>query len=92
MRNTIYLGPEIRGVVRRNQMFLDTPSEVIEKAKEICEQAKYLFVKMDDILPAKKELKRENSFLDIAYKETYKEVEKWITSTTFQPSGTQPHQ
>ncbi|MBO5551815.1 MAG: hypothetical protein J5966_07645 [Lachnospiraceae bacterium] len=82
MKNTMYIGPGIRGVVRKNQVFTDKPTEIIDKAMGICELSKYLFIGMDDIVAAKKELKRDNSFLDIAYKETYKEVEKWLISIT----------
>ncbi len=82
MTNVMYIGPTMRGIVRRNQIYTYTPTEVIEKATEVSELAKYFFIGMDDIVSAKNELKRENSFLDIAYKKVTKEVLKWLTSTT----------
>ena len=82
MNNVMYIGPGIKGIVRKNQVFLERPEETIKKAEAICNLAKYLFIDMDDIVSAKTELKRENSFLDIAYKDTNKEVEKWLTNTT----------
>lgn len=68
MRQIMYVGPTIRGVVRKNQVFNYAPDEIIAKASERSQTAKYLFVKMDEIVEKKQELRREGSLLYAAYK------------------------
>ena len=82
MTNVMYIGPPMRGIVRKNQMFTAYPTEVVERAKEVSKLSEHLFIGMDDIIEAKKELKRKDSFLNIAIKQVSKEVTKWATSTT----------
>ncbi|MBQ6577473.1 MAG: hypothetical protein IJL91_06970 [Bacteroidales bacterium] len=66
---TMYLGPIIKGVTRKNQIFNYDPTEVKAKAIEICPAAKYLFVDLEDIATKKKELNTPGSLLALAYKQ-----------------------
>lgn len=81
MKNVMYIGPTIKGVVKENQVFPDDPVAVKTKAAEVSILTKYFFVGMDDIVAARNELERDYSFLDICYGKVIKEVEKWLTST-----------
>lgn len=71
MSNVIYLGPEIRGVVKRNQVFSYDAADVKAKAAQVSELTQYLFVAMDDVAAAKKELKTQGSLMEIAFKKVY---------------------
>lgn len=68
----MYLGPDLKGIVRRNQIFAYQPEKVIEQASEVCELVRHLFVSMDNIVSKKNELRRPGSFLDL----TYQKIEK----------------
>lgn len=72
MNQTIYIGPDIRGVVARNQIFTYRPEAVIAKASVVEPLAKYLFVPMDDIVNKKRELDRRGSLLNKAYQNIMK--------------------
>lgn len=63
----MYLGPNLKGIVRRNQVFAFNPEKVIEEACKVNPIAKHLFVNMDNIVTHKEELRRPGSFLNIAY-------------------------
>lgn len=73
MKQIMYLGPDIKGIVRKNQIFTYQPENVIEQACEVSTLAKYLFVPMDDIVQSKNELRRTDSFLNLAYKKVEKQ-------------------
>jgi hypothetical protein len=68
----MYLGPDLKGIVRKNQIFTYHPDRVIEEACGISPLAKHLFVEMDNIAEIKKELNREGSFLNLTYKKIQK--------------------
>ena len=68
----MYLGPELKGVVRHNQIFTYHPEKVIGQACGICSLARHLFVSMDNIVSCKNELRRAGSFLSLAYQKTEK--------------------
>ena len=68
----MYLGPELKGIVRHNQIFTYKPDEVITKACEQNPLAKHLFAPMDNIVQSKNELRRPGSFLSIAYEKVEK--------------------
>ena len=68
----MYLGPDLKGIVRRNQIFTYHPEEVIRRASEVCNLASHLFVSMDNIVSKKNELRRRGSFLDLAYQKIEK--------------------
>lgn len=67
MKQVIYLGPSIDGVVEKNKIFNYNPKDVIKKAKEVNPLAEHLFVSMDQIVKKKKELNTKGSLLNIAY-------------------------
>ena len=73
MKQTMYLGPNLKGVVRRNQIFTYHPEDVIKQACEINPLAKHLFVSMDDIVSSKNELRRTGSFLNLTYQKLKKQ-------------------
>lgn len=62
----MYIGPDIKGVARHNQIYTYKPDAVIARACEVHPLAMHLFVPMDTIVESKRELKREGSFLFIA--------------------------
>lgn len=66
----MYLGPDLKGIVRRNQIFTYRPDEVISRACERCRMAGHLFVSMDNIVQQKNELRRPGSFLNLSYQKT----------------------
>lgn len=68
----MYLGPDLKGIVRHNQIFTYHPEKVIEQAGMVCGLAKHLFVEMDNIVIQKNELRRSGSFLNL----TYQKIEK----------------
>ncbi len=72
MKQVMYLGPDIKGIVRKNQIFAYYPENVIEQACEVSPLAKYLFVQMDNIVYSRNELRREGSFLNLSYKKLEK--------------------
>ncbi len=71
----MYLGPDLKGIVRQNQIFAYFPEKVMERACEVSPLARALFVSMEDIVQSKKELRREGSFLCLAYRKVKKEVD-----------------
>lgn len=72
MKQTMYMGPNLKGIVRHNQIFTYDPVNVIEQACDINPLAKHLFVQMDDIVCSKKELGRMGSFLNLIYQKIEK--------------------
>lgn len=74
MKQIMYIGPEIEGLVRKNQIFTYRPDDIVKKAAEIYAPAKHFFVSMDDIVAMKNELRRQGSFLNTAYKQIEKEI------------------
>lgn len=68
----MYLGPDLKGIVRRNQIFTYHPEKVIGQACEVCGVAKRLFVPMDNIVSCRNELRRPGSFLSLSYQKTEK--------------------
>lgn len=68
----MYLGPDLKGIVRHNQVFTYQPEEVICRASGVCNLASHLFVPMENIVAQKKELGRQGSFLDLAYQKIEK--------------------
>lgn len=64
----MYLGPEIRGVVRHKQVFSYDANDVITEACEKEPLSKYLFVDMKDIASKKRELEEPGSLMNVAFK------------------------
>lgn len=71
----MYLGPDLKGIVRHNQIFAYRPEKTIEQASEIAPLARHLFVSMEDIVKKKKELRRAGSFLYLVNKKVKEEVD-----------------
>ena len=72
----VYLGSEIRGVVRHNQVFSYDAEDVISAATEREPLSKYLFVDMNDIANKRKELKEPGSLMNLAFQKIKKQEEK----------------
>lgn len=68
----MYLGPDLNGIVRHNQIFTYRPEKVMQQACEINPLARHLFVSMDNIVSCKNELGRTGSFLNLAYQKVEK--------------------
>ena len=64
----MYLGPEIRGVVKHKQVFSYNAEDVITEAIEREPLSKYLFVDMNDIVNKKRELEEPGSLMNVAFK------------------------
>lgn len=63
----MYIGPNLKGIVRHNQIFTYKPEKIIEQACELNKLASNMFISMDKIVESKEELRRPGSFLNIAY-------------------------
>lgn len=74
MKQIVYIGPTIRGVVKKNQIFTYTPERIEEKAKEVSAYTEYLFVSMDEIVSKRDEMRKRGTLLNIAYKIAEKEA------------------
>ncbi len=70
---TMYLGPDLKGIVKHNQIFTYYPEDIINDACERNPLAKHLFVSMDEIVSKKKELRMQGSFLNLTYKKLCKQ-------------------
>lgn len=70
--STMYIGPDLKGIVRRNQIFTYHPDRVIDEACVVNPLAKHLFVDMRDIVEKKRELSRQGSFLNLSYQKLVK--------------------
>lgn len=68
----IYIGPNLKGIVRRNQIFTYKPEKIIEQTCEVNKLAGSMFIPMDKIVESKKELRSPGSFLNIAYEKIEK--------------------
>ena len=67
MRQVIYIGPGIKGTVRKNEIFTYVPESIIEQVTAIYEPAGQLFVPMEHIVEQKKELNRIGSAMNLIY-------------------------
>ena len=73
MKQIVYIGPTIRGLVKKNQIFTYDPKEIREKAEKVSKYTGYMFVRMDDIVSKRNELRTKGTLLNISY-EKVKEV------------------
>lgn len=74
MKQIVYIGPTIRGLVKKNQIFTYKPEAVMEQVKRVSMYTEYLFVRMDDIVSRRNELREQGSLLNISYKIVEKEA------------------
>lgn len=75
MKQIAYIGLTIRGLVKENQIFTYEPETIMEKARQVSGYTRYLFVKMDEIVEKRNELRKEGTLLNVSYKIVHKEVE-----------------
>jgi hypothetical protein len=72
----IYIGPNIRGVVRHNQIFSHMPEKTVEKAMGIDPLAGCLFVEPKEARVKKKEAATRGTLLQIVYQRMEKKEER----------------
>lgn len=72
----MYLGPIVKGVTRRNQVFNYYPEKIIQTVTAISPTARYLFVDIEDIAAKKRELMTADSVMDQAYRKLEKALNK----------------
>lgn len=68
MKQIMYIGPDVKGVVSKNQIFTYDPKDKKEQVKEKYEPAEKLFVDIDDLPQKRNELKRKGSYLELLYR------------------------
>lgn len=74
MKQKIYLGPTVPGLIKQNVIFKDKlPKNIEERAKEDKSFAR-LLIPMDEAVNAKKELKVTGSALAVSYDEVCKSL------------------
>ena len=76
MKQIMYIGPEVPGVIGKNQIFTFDPEDKKEKVKKIYPAAVNLFVGMDHITEARKEVSQDGTFLNVTYKNFAKKIEE----------------
>ena len=67
MNQIMYIGPDVKGIVKRNQIFTYDPKEVKERVKKMYEPAVELFVKMEFAPVQRKAVCTEGTLLNITY-------------------------
>lgn len=67
MRQVMYIGPDIKGIVRKNDVYTYVPEAVIEQVAAVYDPARQLFIPMDNIVEEKKSLSRTGSALNLIY-------------------------
>ena len=67
MKQVMYIGPDIKGIVKKNEIFLYYPQMTIEQVQQKYEPAGELFVSMDDIVEKRRERDRTGSALNLIY-------------------------
>lgn len=73
MKQKMYIGPTVPGLIRENVIFRDElPKAVFDRmGKDKC--FKRLIIPMDDVMDAEKQMEQEGSVLSVAY-ETVKKT------------------
>lgn len=67
MKQKMYLGPTVPGVVKENEIFIgELPKEAEDRAKRDRHFAR-LFVPMDEVMEARQKMQAEGSVLSVAY-------------------------
>lgn len=67
MNQIMYIGPDVKGVVKRNKIFTYDPKEIKEKVKGMYTPAVELFVKMEDAPEQRRLAHKEGTLLNITY-------------------------
>lgn len=67
MNQIMYIGPDVKGVVKRNQIFTYDPKEIKEKVKGMYAPAVELFAKMEDAPEQRRLAYKEGTLLNITY-------------------------
>ena len=68
MKQIMYIGPDVKGVVSKNQLFTYDPKDKKEQVKEKYGPAEKFFVDVDDLAKKRNELKRKGSYLELLYR------------------------
>lgn len=67
MKQKIYIGPSIPGLVRENAVFKDGLPKAVSERKEKDKNFARLLIPVDKVMEAKKQLKTEGSVLFVSY-------------------------
>lgn len=69
-QTTIYIGPDIKGVVKKNEVFDYRPQKIVDQARRAYGPSENLFVPISKIVEKKAELRTQGSALALIYKNT----------------------
>lgn len=72
MKQKMYIGPTIPGVVVKNRIFKDKLPKKVQELAEKDVSFSRLLVPMDDLIVARAELKDKNSVLAVSYEKVKK--------------------
>lgn len=74
MKQTIYIGPAIPGLVKKYAVFRDGLPEAVDKQKSGDENFARLLIPIDKVMEARKQLGTEGSVLAVSYKMVEKKL------------------
>lgn len=74
MKQIMYIGPDVKGVVGKNQIFTFDPEDKKKEVEKIYAPAVKLFVDIKDITVKRNELRREGSYLELLYRNFEKKL------------------
>ena len=68
MNQIMYIGPDVKGVVSKNQFFTFDAEDKKKEVEKIYAPAVKLFLDIKDITAKRNELRREGSYLELLYR------------------------
>lgn len=70
----MYIGPDVKGVVSKNQIFTFDPEDKEKEVEKIYAPAVKFFVDIKDITAKRNELRKEGSYLELLYRNFEKKL------------------
>ncbi len=67
MKQIMYIGPDIKGIVKKNEIFTFSPVAIMEQVQQIYGPARELFISMNDIVEKRRERDITGSELNLIY-------------------------
>lgn len=80
MKQVMYMGPAIPGLVKKDTVFKDGLPAKIEKAAENNKNFARLFISVGKIPEAKKQLRMEGSVLAVSYENVGRDIDSILNS------------
>ena len=74
MNQIMYIGPDVKGVVGKNQIFTFDPEDKKKEVEKVYSPAVKHFVESKDITAKRNELRREGSYLELLYRNFEKKL------------------